>query len=109
MPIPCPRLPLFVWSGMLPPSVARSVSTAVEGKREGVLSDHRVGSPDGSARLERIDGEVAFGELLWLDLSSYDDLVSALDESCAPAGRRVICRPRLLEDACEVECWTYLN
>lgn len=102
-----PRLPLFAY-GTLKPSVGSLLEGLIEGSLPGYLESYELRDaggyplafPNAEKRLE--------GELVWLRLQDYDQIISLLDNYEGEEFSRCLEVAHTKENSCPVECWVYI-
>jgi hypothetical protein len=115
--IPCPRLPLFVYGPLKTPIKTVVLAGKIEGAMEGRLPSFKVVENDTIIKTEDTT-EGIIGEILWINLQRYDELISTLDSYITNGKNeleymRIACEPLTNEPVYRaiaptaIKCWTY--
>jgi hypothetical protein len=113
--IPCPRLPIFLYSPLKNPTKSCVLAGHIEGVMPGKLTGFKVTAGEVLQRTNDQQDE-ALGEMIWIDLTTYDNLIFELDNYLGEPLQyhRTICQALTNEATCKggppvaIKCWTYL-
>ncbi len=64
---------------------------------------------EGGGTFLRTGGEGVWGDLVWLDLTKYDEAIFQIDSVCEGAEMRTQSVGWDERSGCEVSCWAYLR
>jgi hypothetical protein len=114
--IPCPRLPIFIYGSICSPIKLIALAGKIEGSMVAKLPYYKQTNNGHIIRSEDPKDQIP-GEILWVDMGDYDNLIKSLDEynSNNPKEKyeRFSCEPITNEPVYRaikpspVKCWSY--
>ena len=94
--IPCPKIPIFTYGVLKTPHKVLVLAGKIEGSMRGKLKSYKINDEGLLVRTDDDNNEVV-GEILWISLDQYDELIQALDSYGEPSHKtqkayhRVLC------------------
>jgi hypothetical protein len=116
--IPCPKLPIFTYGRLKVPHKLLVLAGKIEGAMNGKLPGYKLLEDDKIEITNNKRDEIQ-GEILWINLEQYDELIQALDCYGQPSKKaqtpftRFLCEPITNEPVYRgiaptpIKCWSY--
>jgi hypothetical protein len=116
--IPCPKLPIFTYGTLCTPQKLLVLTNKIEGSMKGVLKYYKIGPEENLIKTNNPLDQV-HGEILWINLKEYEELIKALDSYGKPSHKeqkhyeRFLCEVLTNEPVYRgipptlIECWSY--
>lgn len=119
--IPCPKLPIFTYGALSTPHKIIVLPGKIEGSIKAILKGFKLVNQDNQNLLLKTDDKhnAVYGELLWINLEQYDELIQSLDSYGTPSHvdqatyNRISCQVTTNDTShhnipsTTVDCWTY--
>lgn len=116
--IPCPKIPIFTYGVLKTPHKVLVLAGKIEGSMRGKLKSYKINDEGLLVRTDDDNNEVV-GEILWINLDQYDELIQALDSYGEPSHKtqkeyhRTLCDVMTDEPPyrgippTSIQCWAY--
>lgn len=116
--VTCHRLPIFTYGSLCVPHKILVLASKIEGSMFGRLAGFKLIEDHTILQTYKNEDEV-LGEILWINLEQYDELIQALDSYGEPSQKsqltfkRFMCEPNINEPIyrnvhpTSIKCWAY--